>query len=315
MLEQGKVTQEWSDVHSGVIAEASVVAAGAVQAQGEITVPNNTTPEVLAIASTAMAAVTERPTTFDEHAVVVRHRAVDRTGGLEPGEPGSDAYISGEGSASDLPHAGGGAPPTDVPPSRGMEAGGDQPEPTLEPGTVMGGEADVALDEGAAEVSEDGEYTSGDPSRAYVRAGRFVVGRAGGEFPDLSLEGRSEGCRIITMTNSVQEGALIHVDVTDMGTTTGEAAIRAIINHVPSLGHPETAAKIFGDVETSPLGQAAADWNDRLANYLQQQGIADVEVITAGRGKDVILQVSTGEVQAKDLTGQVIYPPRTHDSE
>ena len=301
MMEYGKPTSEMGDTHAAL---TSLGLHQIHEEQTEITAPPSVGDVTHYAADTAVGATVT--------ASVMDHHRASNERGEALGSHAGDAASTDIETADELPSAGGAEPPIETPPTRRMEAGGDRPDPTLEPGEVLHGSTEDALmgdgPDAIIDGMDDADYDPQRPDKSYVRAGNFAIGRAGGEYPDLTFEGRSEGCRIVTLSNSRGEGTLLHVDVGDMGTIAGEEAIEVITTAIPSLAHPETIARIFGDVETSPLGQAAADWNERLAAYIREQGITDVKIITRGRGKDVVLQLRTGEVQATDLTGAVIYP-------
>jgi hypothetical protein len=315
MLEQSKPMSEFTGQGAPVIPECIALPA---TVQAEITVPDDGGDEPMnSLTTAAMAATVEvLPAPAAVAPVEAKHRADGNTGNGAGGDRSEMTQsLPDIDEPTELLRTEAGGPPTELPPSSRMESAGDLPEPTLEPGVVLYGDMEAAMFGEDDDVFTEGMDDAGsgyDPSRpdvGNVSAGQFAVGRAGGEFERLAFEGGSEGCRIITMANGAEEGALLHVDVADMGTTAGEDAIDAILSVVPSLGHPVTAAKIFGDVETSPQREPSADWNDRLKDHLRSRGITNIEIITEGRGKDVILHVRTGEVKATDLTGRVVYPP------
>lgn len=222
---------------------------------------------------------------------------------------GSDMAAIGEAeSDAEAGRSGGDVPPTDIP-SQGSGEAGDDRRPSLEAGLQYYYDPEEGeLLEGR---DDSAYYDLENPETAYVSAGSFAVGRADPGDMMMGFEGSSDGCRIVTLSNQFGEGALVHVDVADMGTQAGEEAIGMIWDKAPSLAGPDVTAFVVGDVEMSPLGAAAGDWNARLADYLRASGVTNVRVISQGSGKDVILRVADGAVTVKDSTGHTIYPPAT----
>lgn len=173
----------------------------------------------------------------------------------------------------------------------------------------------TALQQGETRIlSEDGwqvEHTSEyDPTvPAFVNApvGTALVGRAPETGTSQVFNGNSEGCRVVTLWDrETGSGGLVHIGPEDMDI--GTSQIGDVFSAEPTLSGATVEAHVFGDVETSPLGEEiAGGMNDRLASYLRSRGIGDVTVVSQGRGKDVTLDVKTGRVDVKGADGGRIY--------
>jgi hypothetical protein len=197
----------------------------------------------------------------------------------------------------------------------------DRPEAPVEPEIRSDSGMPPTLEIGAVVRYQDGELQEGAdpdyfdpemPEVAYAPADSVVLARGGFGEEALAVNASSEGGRIVTLHNSQTfELAVVHVGIEDIGTTTGEQLIQTTMDAAPSLAWSGVQAHVLGDVETSPLGEEAGRWNQRLEAFLRGKGINDVTVVSEGAGKDVYAYPTTGEVEAFSATGVRIYPPET----
>jgi hypothetical protein len=186
-----------------------------------------------------------------------------------------------------------------------------QPVPDMPPAIEVG--AVVRYQDGELQDGADPNYFDPDmPEVVYAPADSIVMARGGPGQDNLAVNASSEGCRIVTLHNGqTLEIGVVHIGAEDAGTNNGEQLIQTAMDTMPSLAWAGVQAHVFGDVETSPLGEEAGRWNGRLETFLHGKGIGDVTVVSERDGKDVYAYANTGQVEAFDVRRVRIYPPET----
>lgn len=170
---------------------------------------------------------------------------------------------------------------------------------TITPGSL------VHFKEGELREGGDPEYSYS----GYAAADTFVAARAP-EAPgeEVILNANSDTCRIVAIQKD-EFGALVHINASEALSDTSDELIAKALESVPELS--SGTATIFGDIGLTEQSQGAdQEWNERVANALEQNGIEIDDIVTEGTGKDVYLQLkSDGNhvLHAKDNDGNIIF--------